>query len=209
VQVRFAEGGRVTGFSGVNRFNAQFQSGEKGSIQWGPGGAASTRMAGPPEAMGFEARFLKALMSTTRLVSGPAGVELISEGKVKLVFSQERNIPGPFAGVELRLVVMKPAPPAALPAERPVTITVRPDGSVSGFASVNRYFGSLRIGEGGAIQPGGRPFGSTMMAGPKDLMDLESSFLKALASATRIELNANGLTLSNDDRTTELVFEKR
>ncbi len=51
------------------------------------------------------------------------------------------------------------------------------DNNFSGQGPVNRFFGSI---QNGRIMP---PIGSTMMAGPDELMQYEIRFLKALDSA--------------------------
>ena len=58
------------------------------------------------------------------------------------------------------------------------------ENKVTGFASVNRFFGSVKIDEKGHVQwPG--PFGSTRMAGSPEQMAQEDAFLKALPQIER------------------------
>lgn len=55
--------GRVTGYSGVNRFTGGYEIGEGGELEIGA--LASTRRAGPPALMRFETQMLDALGRST------------------------------------------------------------------------------------------------------------------------------------------------
>lgn len=55
--------GAVFGSGGVNRFRGTYET--DGEVALTFGGVASTRMAGPPEAMSQESRFFTALSATT------------------------------------------------------------------------------------------------------------------------------------------------
>ncbi len=61
--------GRVAGRASVNRYFGGFTPGTDGTIVW-QGGLGSTRMAGPPEAMGLEAVFFQVLPQTTQVKAG-------------------------------------------------------------------------------------------------------------------------------------------
>jgi heat shock protein HslJ len=63
--LNFAQDGKVSGFSGVNRLASSLDLGKlaKGEFSMAP--AASTRMAGPPESMKVEDQFLAALGKAT------------------------------------------------------------------------------------------------------------------------------------------------
>ena len=79
------------------------------------------------------------------------------------------------------------------------------ENKVTGFASVNRFFGSVRIDEKGRVQwPG--PFGSTRMAGPPEQMKQEDSFLKALPQTEQISTAGSNLYAISEDGQTRLVF---
>jgi heat shock protein HslJ len=81
---RFLGGGRLAGFSGVNRFTGGFTLGEDGLVTWN-GGLAGTRLGGPPERLALEGRFLKALPATTRLGVMPDGVVFQSDDGANVV----------------------------------------------------------------------------------------------------------------------------
>jgi heat shock protein HslJ len=79
-----AEKKQVNGFSGVNRFFGNYkQEGEK--LMFLP--LASTRMAGPPEAMKLEGKFLAMLHEVTQFRIGKGTLELLQNGKILARFA--------------------------------------------------------------------------------------------------------------------------
>ena len=79
------------------------------------------------------------------------------------------------------------------------------ENKVTGFASVNRFFGSVKIdGEGRLQWPG--PFGSTRMAGSPEQMKQEDAFLKALPKTERMSKSGIRLYFVSADEKTQLVF---
>ena len=79
------------------------------------------------------------------------------------------------------------------------------ENKVIGFASVNRFFGSVKIDEKGRFEwPG--PFGSTRMAGPPQQMKQENTFLKALPQTEWLSKTGSNLYAVSDDGQTTLVF---
>jgi len=78
------------------------------------------------------------------------------------------------------------------------------DDKISGFASVNRFFGKVQIDDKGHVQWG--PFGSTMMAGSEAAMKQEHTFLKALSKTERLSTAKIYLYVSSEDGKTELLF---
>jgi heat shock protein HslJ len=79
------------------------------------------------------------------------------------------------------------------------------ENKVTGFASLNRFFGSVKIdGEGHVQWPG--PFGSTRMAGPPEQMQQEDAFLKALPRTKWLSKAGSNLYATSDDGKTRLVF---
>jgi heat shock protein HslJ len=85
---------------------------------------------------------------------------------------------------------------------KPPTLTVMPDGSVAGFAGVNRYTGRLGAAEGRLFGP----MPTTMMAGPPEAMALEARFTAAMTGATDYEVEGDTLTLAGEGE--ELVFRR-
>ena len=83
-------------------------------------------------------------------------------------------------------------------------IQFAPDGKVSGFASINRYFGSVQVSSKGHVAWSN--LGSTRMAGPENLMKQEDAFLKALTRTERLSVEGINLYALTADGQTELVF---
>lgn len=76
---------------------------------------------------------------------------------------------------------------------------------VTGFASVNRFFGSVEIDNEGRVRwPG--PLGSTRMAGSPEQMKQEDAFLKALPQIEQLSTAGINLYAAGADGKTELVF---
>ena len=70
------------------------------------------------------------------------------------------------------------------------------DGSVSGIASCNNYFGPYET-DGDEIAFG--PLGTTLMACNPELGPRETAYLARLSAANRFELDRNSLTLLDGD----------
>lgn len=86
-------------------------------------------------------------------------------------------------------------------------ITLGFDGKDSrffGVAAINRYFGTYKTA-GNNLTFG--PAGSTMMAGPENLMKAESAYLQFLPEVKTFKIDGDKLILSNKDGK-EVVFEK-
>lgn len=87
------------------------------------------------------------------------------------------------------------------------TFAVDETGKVHGLATLNRYFGRMELGPGGAVRWGG-PFGSTRMAGPEHLMDHETRFLRALQGATKAFFREGALVLEDDGGENGIVLRR-
>ena len=90
-----------------------------------------------------------------------------------------------------------------LAGERPF-VKFETDGKINGFASVNRFFGSVQVDDKGLLK--WSPMGSTRMAGPEELMNQEDAFLKALPKTEQLSVKGIHLYAYSFDRQTELVF---
>lgn len=79
--------------------------------------------------------------------------------------------------------------------QREPTLTIKPDGSAGGFSGVNTFGSSLRAEalENSRFALG--PIAMTRMAGPPELMSIESKLTLALSEPRRFSLRANVLTL--------------
>ena len=117
-------------------------------------------------------------------------------------------------GIEHRLVKLVVAGEEIILPPRPViTLTFLEGNRVAGRGPVNRFFGGYHLADDGALHwagsdgVSGPAFGSTMMAGPEDLMNLEQTFFQALAAVSRLETRGSALVIENEDRSTSMVFE--
>ena len=70
-------GGEAMGKSGINTYRGAMQITTNGQILWDTGSFASTKMAGPPQVMEQETRYLGALASTTQAFVKSGGGRLI------------------------------------------------------------------------------------------------------------------------------------
>ena len=83
-----APDGKLAGFAGVNRFTGQADAGllERGQFLAGP--LAVTRMAGPPDAMDLETRYLAALGAADHLTADAHHLTLTHDGNVLARFAK-------------------------------------------------------------------------------------------------------------------------
>lgn len=112
-------------------------------------------------------------------------------------------------GAEYKLTEMTVnGEPVPVPSSPVVTIKFGDENRVHGRAPVNFYFGAFYLAEDGKLHWASPGFGSTMMAGPEDLMSLESKYFQALHGTDRMVLVEQTLTLDNEAGTARLVFEQ-
>jgi len=87
-----------------------------------------------------------------------------------------------------------------------VTLTFKDKCMVGGKAAINNYFGSCKLDKDGLLEWQQPDFGMTMMAGPPELMEQETYYLKTLAKISRIFLTTQGLRLENNDGSLKMEF---
>ncbi|MBX3390280.1 MAG: META domain-containing protein [Phycisphaeraceae bacterium] len=86
--------------------------------------------------------------------------------------------------------------PQDAPVKKP-TLDISADGSVSGFAGVNRLMSKIDLD---ALSKGDfklSPTGTTMMAGPEYAMKLEREYLDALWRVRNFKIDGSKLTLTD------------
>jgi heat shock protein HslJ len=115
-------------------------------------------------------------------------------------------------GIEHRLVKLVVAgEEISLPARPVITLTFLEGNRVDGRGPVNRFFGGYHLADDGTLHWAGSDgipaFGSTMMAGPEDLMNLEQTFFQALAAVNRLETRGSALVIESADKSTSMVLE--
>jgi heat shock protein HslJ len=86
--------------------------------------------------------------------------------------------------------------------ERPPTIGFDPaESRVAGHGSINRFFGGYEF-EGDQITFAA--LGSTLMAGPQELMDQEHRFLRTLQGTMTVALDGDDVVLSGPEGSVRL-----
>ena len=75
----FIDKTKAGGFAGVNRYSGEYQFSNGAEITWSGPGFIATKMAGPPERMALEDRFLATLGKTKRVGTVENRVILSSE----------------------------------------------------------------------------------------------------------------------------------
>lgn len=102
--------------------------------------------------------------------------------------SEEAPLPPPAPSI-VGLWVAEEVAGAPVPADAHVTLSLYDDGRAVGRAGCNNYATKYKR-DGGSISFG--PMISTKMACASELMNLEQSYLDALAAATRVERRPDG-----------------
>jgi heat shock protein HslJ len=191
----FADG-KVSGTTGVNRYNGQYktESGDKISIQLGP----MTLMAGPPEAMALEQAFVEAMKTATRYSVTETELSLQDDsGQVLVSYKLLKETP--LVGTEWNCTMYNNGRQGfqGLIASSTITAVFGEDKSLTGNAGVNTYNGQYSASNGKiTIDPA---IATTRMAGPPDLMTQEQEYLAALPRATVYKIE--GATLMLRDAT--------
>jgi heat shock protein HslJ len=184
--------GTVSGTTGVNRYTGTYT---KSRSKLSPGPVASTRRAGSPAAMAIEREYLSRLDRVTSFkISGDTLTLADAKGAPVLVYEVSKvTLEGSWeiigylmtSGTGFSSTVIDSAPSAVFGA----------DGSLSGATGCNSYRGTYTV-DGVAVTIG--PLRTTRMACPPELAEQETGILKALESATTIELKPGGATLLNE-----------
>ncbi len=81
-----ADDGAAAGFAGVNRYTTRLTVGLAGEASFAPG--VSTKMAGPPEAMELERRFLMDLTRVDSVRAGGDRLVFLSGGAEVMAFTK-------------------------------------------------------------------------------------------------------------------------
>jgi heat shock protein HslJ len=95
-----------------------------------------------------------------------------------------------------QLSAMNGQPAPATMREGGITLEIKEDGKFSGQAPVNRYFGQVNV-QDKSFKTG--PVGSTMMAGPAELMDAERDFFAVINDVRSVDVKDVQLILTGPD----------
>lgn len=198
ISARFV-GGTVSGQAGINRYRADYRRhGDR--LELGP--AATTLMAGDPEAMRAEHDFLQLLGAIDGYRLEADGLVLTDRGDVPILwFRPAPDVDASIVGTwEVRGVrVGEGVVSSATDPRRSMTFTA--DGQLSGSAGVNRFSGTARL-DGDRLTIG--PLRTTRMAGSPEAMDAEAAFLHALDEVVAVRLEGDDLTLLDVDEGTQV-----
>lgn len=211
----FNTDGSIGGTGGINLYFGSYTQNGK-LITVGPIGC--TEMAGPEPLMDQESTFFRLLDSARSFESDGASLELYDEtGRIVLKFrilktgnSDTSAAPDPvdvLPGTEWELQSYSDGD-AVVSGQDISTITLKfdDDENLSGFSGVNTYFGTYTL-DADVISIG--PLGSTKMAGPYSLMELENSYLELLSSATEVRLEGDTLRFIDTNGNVVLEFHKK
>jgi len=80
--------GAISGQAGINRYNGKADADAMARGLWSAGGVVMTRMAGKPEAMTFEQRFIAQLQRADTFETGPQWLELRAGDRELLRFAR-------------------------------------------------------------------------------------------------------------------------
>jgi len=198
ISARFV-GGTVSGHAGINRYRAEYRV-RDGDLELGP--AATTLMAGDPEAMRAEHDFLQLLGAIDGYRIEDGALVLTDRGDVPILWFEaapdvDEGIVGTWAVRGVRIgdgLVSSAGDP-----DRSMTFTA--DGAVSGSAGVNTFSGTARL-DGERLTIG--PLRTTRMGGSPEAMDAEAAFLRAVEDAVAVRLEGDELELLDADGGTQV-----
>jgi heat shock protein HslJ len=103
-----------------------------------------------------------------------------------------------------QLVSMDGQPSPKTMREGNITLEIQADGKFAGQAPVNRYFGQIKHAD---KTLGTGPVGSTMMAGPPELMQAEAAFFKVLNDVQTVNIENAQLHVTGTNGKV-LVFDR-
>ncbi|MCX6699513.1 MAG: META domain-containing protein [Methanomicrobiales archaeon] len=215
VTLKFNNDGSIGGSGGINLyFGSYTQDGT--TVTFGPIGC--TEMAGPEPLMDQESTYFRLLDSARSFHIAGRTLELSdAAGHTVLKFKSDttgstngqagKDPATVLPGTNWQLSSYSDGTAVVSGTDtRTITLKFDSKGDISGFSGVNTYFGSCNL-DGNVISVG--PLGSTKMAGPPTLMELETVYLNLLGSVTGASIAGDSLSLADKDGTVVLVFEKK
>ena len=184
--------GKVSGTTGVNRYNGTYSTkpGDKITVAVGP----MTLMAGPPQAMALEQSFVEALKSATSYSVTETSLSLQDDsGNVLVNYVVLKETP--LVGTTWKCTMYNNGRGGLQSVIETSTVTAvfGEDESLTGNAGVNTYDGKYSA-ENGSIKIDSA-IASTMMAGEPEVLAQEAAYLAALPKATVYEIEGSKLTL--------------
>jgi heat shock protein HslJ len=112
-----------------------------------------------------------------------------------------------FQGIELRLVRFRVnGREIAIPSFLTITLTFQKGQQISGQSAINRYGGVFTPLPNGKIAV--QLTTTTQMAGPPELMELESKYFDGLSHVKQVLLTSNRIILENETTSMEFAFSR-
>lgn len=192
IDITFEED-QLSGSAGVNRYFAPYLiDGEKLSVSV----VGTTRRMGPENLMDQEMEFVKMLENAKSVKVEGNKLVITTKDEKKMVFAEkEVTFEEAVKGKTFTLV-------GSLE-DHQITIEFV-EGRLAGSAGINGYSTSYEVdGEEITISP---QIISTMMAGPEEAMNQESTYLMDLSKAEKVEMDGDSLLITLDDGKV-LIFE--
>jgi heat shock protein HslJ len=212
ITLKFYNDSSIGGSGGINLYFGSYTQTGDGIIF---GTIGSTMMAGPQALMDQESTYFRIIDSVRSLRITGNTLELSdATGHVLLIFQADETgntdnsngkspatiVPG--TGWQLSSYSYKEAVVSGTDASA-ITLVFNDAGNLSGFGGINSYFGGYKL-VGTTISIG--PIGSTKMAGPQALMELETLYFNLLESATGVTITSNSLVMTDNSGNTLLTF---
>lgn len=108
----------------------------------------------------------------------------------------QQNLPGGGAGLTANAWRPVEVAGETIPDDAGLLVNFEVDGSITGNGGCNQFFGTLEQSDSG-ISVG--PLGSTRMACPEPIMRRETAFLEALQETRGFSLQADGMSILDED----------
>jgi heat shock protein HslJ len=204
-RIEFAEG-RISGNVGCNTFTGGFSlDGDRLTIE---PRMAMTMMACEGPLMELEQAVTAHLANVASYRQQEAGLELLdAEGET--LMSLEAVAEPPLTGVTWRLDAYNNGKGAlvSLVGDTEITLTLSPDGRLSGSDGCNRYMSGYTL-ENDALMIG--PIATTRMAcrGPEAVAQQAAAYATALGQARGYRIKAEQLWLTTEDGATAARFRR-
>jgi heat shock protein HslJ len=185
--------GQVTGSGTVNRFRATYSTRPGNEITISQ--AASTQMAGPPDAMAQEQAYLAALhRAATYEVSGGSLLLLDDQGRTLVAYDEVQ--PTELTGTQWEAIAYNNGRGGlqSVALSSSISAVFGSDGTLAGNATINEYSTTYSV-TGESQMTIDDQIRSTQMAGPEELMTQESAYLAALPKTATYTIEGDVLWL--------------
>jgi len=184
------EHGQVSGQSGCNTYGGGYRAHSDGTIELGP--FHTTLMACESALATLEQAYLRALQKVTHF--SVHGTLSLTGSSVTLTYlKQAEPSPVPLVGATWHLLSISTGGTASTSDQmHRVTLSLAPDGSMSGFAGCNNFHGTYEV-SGAGLKFG--PIAATMKACEHGAAALERAYLHALDQTSAYAIEGSTLSL--------------